>query len=519
MNGEQTEALYDDDDDKTEYVDGDGDLTEFISDDDSEKTEFLAPSPTSGIDWKRSDVYSLGATIYHLLSGKYPPERASDVVPLSKVGRFNEGITFIVEQSMQLNPAKRFASANALADAINNIHKHDIRWKISQSKKMVAAIMLPLIFAVFAVVTLIGQNIMAQEKEERYYAAVFTVMDSGDLLAFSDALDMFWDRVDPYTAMARYLWDEGDIEACRRFIEENLGNIAKFQDMPEAHMGFGDIYFILGNTYYYQSGEPDFHMARQYFEIAVQFVRDNPVYYRDYAITLARTGSVAEAERILERAQVLNLDADSLNLLNGELAFAKGDYENAVQFLNRVISAAGDDYIRYRAYHASDDIFKLLGQPERSIDLLSGSLNRIPLNRVPEMTERLADAYVKSGDYESAIRLFEQLLERGVPQFHIMQNLAILTQNAEDFARSAEVLERMTDLFPYDYRVPMRQAYLEADMQSRIANESRDYSLTKQFYDAAVALYSENVRPGHSDPEMQQLDFLIEQLRQHRWID
>jgi serine/threonine-protein kinase len=77
----------------------------------------------------------------------------------------------------------------------------------------------------------------------------------------------------------------------------------------------------------------------------------------------------------------------------------------------------------------------------------------------------------------------------------------------------------MADAFPNDYRVPMRQAFLEADRQSRLSNEDRDYELTKQYYDAASELYSANVRPGQSDPEMQQLALLIEQLRDNGWFD
>jgi pentatricopeptide repeat protein len=282
---------------------------------------------------------------------------------------------------------------------------------------------------------------------------------------------------------------------------------------------FGDIYFILGNCDYYgSSGEPDYNAARGNFEIAARFVDDNPVYYRDYAISLAKTGDVAEAERVLEKARALNLDADSLNLLNGEIDFAKQEYEGAIDGFAKVIASTDDDYMRYRAFHTSDEIFKLRGRPDRSVLLLEDALNRIPLNRVPEMTERLADAYVKSGDYDRAIQVFEKLAESGAPQFHIMQDLAILLQNAGDFNRSATVLKDMSALFPGDYRVPMRQAYLEADRQGKIRNENRDYALVKRYYDAAAKLYKDNVKPGESDPEMQRLDYLIEQLRGNGWI-
>jgi serine/threonine-protein kinase len=506
---------------KTELINNDSQLTELLTDNtDPYKTELIAPSAADGIDWKRSDIYSLGATLYHLLSGVYPPERATEVIPVSKTGSYSEGIIYIIEQSMRLSPAERFASVEVLADAVRNIHKHDTRWKISQSKKFAATIILPLMLALFASTAIFGFNVMAQEKEERFHAAVYDIENgTNPQESFDSALEMFWDRIDPYLAMTKRLWNDGDIEACRKFIEKNLGNIAKFQSDPEAERSFGDIYFILGNCYFYQAGEPDYNMARGNFEIAIRYVTDNPIYYRDYAISLSRTGDITEAERILEKAKSLNLETDSLNLLIGEISFARQEHDIAIDAFGKVISLTNDDYLRYRAYHTSDEVFKLLGQPERSAELLSGALNRIPLNRVPEITERLADAYVKSGDYDNAISLFEQIVQSGAPQFHIMQSLVILLQDSADFDRAATVLNQMLDLFPNDYRVPMRQSYLEADRQSKISNESRDYTQTKQYYDAAVALYKANVRPGESDPEIQQLDLLIEQLRANKWID
>jgi len=516
VDDERTEFL----DEETEYVDN-SQLTEFWAEnDDADKTELVTPEDSHNIDWKRSDVYSLGATMYHLVSGRQPSEKAAQVAAISKLGRFSEGITYVIEQSMQLNPAQRFASAAALADAVRNIHKHDTRWKIARTKKIAAAVILSLAFALCAATAIIGQNIMAQEREERFYAAVFDIQHShAPQREFDLALDIFWDRIDPYFAMAMRLWNDGDVLATRNFIEANLGNIAKFQSVPEAARSFGDIYFILGNTYYFQPGEPDYALARENFHIALQFVTDNPVLYRDYAISLARTGDAAQAERMLEIARNLSLESDSLSLLSGEISFARRDFDSAIAHFSQVIASTGDDYLRYRAFHTSDDIFRLTGQPARSVELLYGALNRIPINRVPEMTERLADAFVRAGDYANAIRLFEQMAASGAPRFHIYHGLAILLQNYGELERAADVLAQMADFFPSDYRVPMRRAFLEADRQSRIANEYRDYEFTRQYYENATVLYTANARPGMSDPEMQQLRLLIEQLRANNWID
>lgn len=364
---------------------------------------------------------------------------------------------------------------------------------------------------------LYGRSVMAQEKEEQYYATIYEIENGNDPQgAYNAALEMFWDRIDPYLAMSKRLWNDGDFDACREYIERNLGNIAEFQTVPDAAGSFGDIYFVLGNCYY---DRQNYVAAMGNFEIAVQFAAENPVYFRDYAISLARVGEVEEAEKMLQKAQTLGLETDSLSLLSGEIAVAKREYGSAIAHFENAIAQTGDDYLRYRAYHASDEIYKALGQPERSAELLEGSLNRIPLNYVQEMTERLADAYIKNGDYDNAIVLFEQLLEGGVPQYHLLEGLAIMLQRMGEFDRAESVLAQMADLFPDDYRVPMRKAYLEAEIQSHVANEERDYTLTKQYFDYAYEMYIQNAKPGEADPEMRQLELIIEQLRANMWID
>ncbi len=80
------------------------------------------------IDWKLSDIYSLGATMYHILTNVVPSRRAVDVIPVSKLGNYSEGLVYIIENSMDINPLNRLSSVEKLCSAIKNIHNHDSRW-------------------------------------------------------------------------------------------------------------------------------------------------------------------------------------------------------------------------------------------------------------------------------------------------------------------------------------------------------------------------------------------------------
>lgn len=78
----------------------------------------------------RSDLYSLGATLYNLITGSLPPDaltRAAATItrepdPLEPAHRLNpavpEDISAILSQALALDPAARFASADALRRAL-----------------------------------------------------------------------------------------------------------------------------------------------------------------------------------------------------------------------------------------------------------------------------------------------------------------------------------------------------------------------------------------------------------------
>ena len=74
----------------------------------------------------RSDIYMVGATLYHLLSGTRPAKDAADVVPLSK-SEFSPLLVDIISKSMCPNPDLRYQTANEMYEAFCRLFEDDPR--------------------------------------------------------------------------------------------------------------------------------------------------------------------------------------------------------------------------------------------------------------------------------------------------------------------------------------------------------------------------------------------------------
>jgi serine/threonine-protein kinase len=370
---------------------------------------------------------------------------------------------------------------------------------------------------------------MGREKVEKYEAAVLQLEKAGDAAEierlFGVATLLFPERLVAFHGKALSLFRAGCYEECRAFIEGSLVGLQPSAENPGEMGKLGDIYAIAAGCYF---EEEDYTNAVTHYQSAVEYNADNAEYFRDYAIALARTGDISGAEDMLT-AEKMNLSDASLDLLRGEIAYAKGEYGDAAVYFRETIQAARDEYMLYRAYRVCADALKRQNDFEGEIALLNEAKGLLPPRHANELTERLADAYVrdavnnrdeaKAADYyKKAAAAFQELLDNGYETFQLRQNLAIVHQHTGNLAAAEEALLALQKDYPDDYRVSMRLCYLYADIQAQTPNEQRNYARTAASFEAAWALYEEQTKDGYSDPEMLMLEEMMEQLAQGGWL-
>ncbi len=128
----------------------------------------------------RSDIYSLGATLYHMLSGRRPLEDARKVEPLD-AGICSPAVSAILQKAMAPNPEERYQSAKEMRMAFLRLHRKDERVLRRKKRIAVATASLAVLFLLGGACTFIGLKQM-----EQIQAALTLAEYSADALAQGD---------------------------------------------------------------------------------------------------------------------------------------------------------------------------------------------------------------------------------------------------------------------------------------------------------------------------------------------
>lgn len=486
--------------------------------------------------WKksdpRSDIYSLGATLYHLVSG-YKPMRDQQgrVRDIRETGaRINIVFASIIMKCLEPDPNRRYQTANELLDELTNIHQKDRRYKELAVKQKVAYGVTVGCMLICAGIALTGYLRLGNDKLKSYNALVkqerkYLAENDMDRLdsCYERAIKIMPNNLDAYYERAVAYNQNRQYDDCEEFIRSEILGNHKIADQKDT---LNNVYYLLADCY---AKQEDYSAACDYYKTAVEIDPNNSSYYRDYAIALAYCGETDRSEEILDSARDQGLDSVEVSYVKGEILFNTGDYQGAKQIFLNSIDDTEDSYTKMRAYimtcRCIDNLDSSINGKNEKISLLEKASKEIGRENNIGILEELAQTYCDAGDetdnaeyYRKAIGVFEQIEKQDMADYDTEYNMAVLYQNIHDYASAENKLNHILDVYGENYRTYKSLAFLEVAEQSALSADKRNYSKFEQYYRKSKELYQKTDVSNANDVEMDRLDDLYQQAVDSGWL-
>ncbi len=409
----------------------------------------------------RSDIYSLGATFYYLMTSVTPDVQWYDMPRLTdyKDLPYSDTLMEIVERMKCYDINKRFQSAQEVLGALDNIKRSDFRYKRYIIMQVIAAI-------IFVVLLVFGVRMILHG---------FSVLHHDEFYAEYEEINRLYKKND-YQATI----DQG----------YDLLNSTKYQDII-TDKEIGEIFYIMGNCAY---NDEDYSSAVHYFGEAYKYIDELDIksdLYIDYAVALAKSDKISEAVSIVEEAENAQVEGSQLLLAKAEISYMSGDYQTALSNADECIRSSSDNTKKAKCCLLIADICDKVQDYSKSINYYKAALEYA---ETPNTYRKLSDEYIKYNNqkfttdnvqYNENIKFSEQYLrvvyEKYVPKYVDYLNLGKLNRTLGDYDFSLKVLSEGLKEYPDDCRLYLYLA-LTYEAMGDSENARDNVGKSMQFY-------------------------------------
>lgn len=222
----------------------------------------------------RTDIYCLGATMYHLLTGYSPADTQFVILPLGQLRPelAGSGIEEVVATCCQPEPANRYQSCAELMYALDHIHDLDLETKKKRNRRWLAFVG-SIVLALAGAVGMVGFHMAESSTMSKSYDSYIRSAENSTELEtktkyYQKAIDRQPSREEAYDSFLTYI--EGDrvfsgeerkaLESCLNRNGEtskNSTNSDYFYNRNRS--GYDNFVFRLGKDYfsYFNNGKID----------------------------------------------------------------------------------------------------------------------------------------------------------------------------------------------------------------------------------------------------------------------
>lgn len=480
---------------------------------------------------KRTDVYAIGATLYYLVSARKPEKSLDVVTPLAAWNpAISPAFLSIIGRAMEKQPANRFADAQEMLRALNDVDQMDQRLKHLKTAKKLTILVLVLLWLASAGSAFFGWYSMHNEREGRYLSFVSqgeAFDQAGDYQqgreAFQQAIDMSPARGEAYLGLSTLQYHQGQYREAIDTIEDAFhANILDLNTLDPAVLG--GLYYVEASSCYEME---NYTAAIEAYQAAIDSEAGNASYYRGLAMAQARAGYLDAAQATLAVMENSGAADTDLAMVHAEILALLGDKEQALGYYEQVYDNTDEEQLKNHAYLAAAQLAEQTGDYYRSAAILEQAVADLPPAASAIHQELLATVYSEIAqadaatgqEYnEKALDILKALSDSHLATVVTSLNMAAIEQTLGQYTEAEKVLKEALAEYPYDYRVDMRLAYLYADWQGTLAAASRNYAAVWSYYQSAEEKYQQAVANGQEDQNMVLLKNLVEQLRNAGWL-
>lgn len=207
----------------------------------------------------RTDIYSLGATMYHLVTGHNPSEPPYEMYPITRwKADLSTGLEHIIGKCTQRNPQDRFQSVDELIYALRHYRDLDIS-AFSQYKRKIRVFGATVLTAAGLLTASLVTGLMANRQQGSEYEYLLSVAEKSAtaenaLEYYQKAIAMDCTRSEAYEGMTECFGEDGIFSETEEEVLVKLNiSVDKYLVVfaTENPAGYADFCYNIGNLYWF----------------------------------------------------------------------------------------------------------------------------------------------------------------------------------------------------------------------------------------------------------------------------
>lgn len=222
----------------------------------------------------RTDIYCLGATIYHLVTGHNPSEPPYEMYPIRYWNpSLSTGLEKIILKCTQKNPENRYQSCGELLYVLEHYKEEEEEHQKKQKKKwylFTGVIMLTGIMTIAATISYLLMNTETNKTYEKYLSVASMALDTDEKYGYYEkAIEILPMKSDAYNAVLETMQSDGvfseaESQEVRKIMPQYMGSLSKNKEV------YMNIAYELGIMYfYYYENSEDVQNAEKWLNIAL----------------------------------------------------------------------------------------------------------------------------------------------------------------------------------------------------------------------------------------------------------